>query len=262
MQKHNNKTEEIALNKTGRICTSEATIDSTTQFLIYVALGILAIVIGAAVAVAIYLKQRSRKSLSYKEQTVTQLRVKSEMKEKLKITYDGKEVVEVYLTVIELFNSGNVPILKTDFEEPIKLSFGKDAQVLTTEIFRVEPKNLQVSITSDGNTITLAPALINPKESITIKSLVNKLDEVCINGRIVGIKVIEKAEIKLRLKLLFTMFVAFYFISFLGAVLSAFVNATLSSIFVVSYVATTFAVMVLGILILAVLIRNWLQRKE
>jgi hypothetical protein len=139
------------------------------------------------------MKQRSRKSLSYKEQTVTQLSVESEIKGKLKITYDGKDVEEVYLAVVEISNSGNVPIVKADYEEPIELSFGKGAQILTTEIAKLEPENLQISISFDGKTITLAPSLINPKESVTIKSLVNKLENIYLTGRIVGIKEIGKS---------------------------------------------------------------------
>jgi hypothetical protein len=175
-----------------------STIDSTTQFLVFVALGVAAIVVGAIVSLVIYLKQRSRKSLSYKKQTITQLlSIGSEIKGKLKITYDSKEAEDVYLAIVEIFNSGNVSIVETDYKEPIKLSFGKYAQVLTTEVAEVEPANLQISINSDGTEITLVPTLFNPRDSVTIKSLVNKLEGVYLSGRFIGLKEITESTSKL-----------------------------------------------------------------
>ena len=161
------------------------------------------------VSIVLYRTQRRRKALSYEIISRTSLlSIEDEIKGKLEIFFNGKPVQDVHLIVFKIINSGNVPIVSTDYERPLKLNFG-EAQVLTAEVAETNPNNLQVSVkieetpfVSKGRLVTelqpvtvwgttkvvLEPVLLNSEDSITFKFLVSRLDEISVDGRIVGVK--------------------------------------------------------------------------
>ena len=100
--------------------------DPTCQFIIVILLTIAAIV----VSVIIYLKQRQRRSLSYEIVSATPLlSVEEDIKKDLQISYKGKPVEQVHLVMIKILNSGSLPIPSKDYEQPITISFGKQAKI-------------------------------------------------------------------------------------------------------------------------------------
>lgn len=168
---------------------SEIMRDPMWQFIIGVLIAIAAIV----VTIIVYLKQRTRKSLSYEILSLNPLlSVKEEIKEKVQILYEGKPVEKVHLILARIINSGNVPIESNQYERHVSLSFGKEAQILTAEVNKTNPESLQASIKVEGNKVVLTPVLLNDGDSITLKMLVSQFDEISVDGRIVGVKRIEK----------------------------------------------------------------------
>jgi hypothetical protein len=130
----------------------------------------------------------SKRSLSFRKQTITQpFKFKNENLEKLRLTYKQKDAKDIYLAIIELYNSGNQAITKYDYAEPITVSFGENAQIFGSEIVDNEPTGSQLSLSPDSKLISLSPSLLKPKESLKIKALVNNLEGVHINCRIAGI---------------------------------------------------------------------------
>jgi hypothetical protein len=158
---------------------------------VIIAVGILGILIPAMVALVIYLKQRSRKLVTYKLLTFERLvSVSNKLKGKVKIFYDTKEVEDVSLFKIEIANSGNKEILADDYVQPISVSFGQDSQILSYEIVEIKPQPFDISPNLNGNIITFSKTVINSGESVTLKALVSKPGMVYyIGGRIAGGKI-------------------------------------------------------------------------
>ena len=153
-------------------------------------------VIAVIFAVIFFKMQHRHKALSYKILSYTPLVIRDEIGEKLQIVFEGKPVEDVNLSVIKIYNSGNTPIVSNDYERPINLYFGENSQILTTEVIEKNPDNLEVTTHIEGTKVILNPLLLNQKDSITIKIIFSQSDKninnVSIDGRIVGVKEIKE----------------------------------------------------------------------
>jgi hypothetical protein len=160
--------------------------DPVWQFIVIAALAL------AALVVAIL--QHRRKTLSYEIISRTPLlSVEEEVKGTLQILFDGKPVQDVYLVVARIINTGNVPIVATDYEDPVNLSFGENSQILTTDSSETNPDSLRASTSIEKTNVVLAPILLNMGDSITIKMLISQFDdEIKVDGHIAGVKSIRK----------------------------------------------------------------------
>lgn len=163
---------------------SEIIRDPMWQFL-----GVIAAIIIGFVSIFLYLRDRNCKALSYKIVSNTSLvDVKEEIKEKLKIFYDEKPVLQLYLSLIRIVNSGNVPILVSDFTCPVTLTFAEKVQIVSTGIVEKHPKLLDATVSFSDNKAVLSPALLNGGDSLTIKILSSgAASMVTVDGRILGI---------------------------------------------------------------------------
>lgn len=178
------------MNGEARALMFEFLSDSMWQFLI----GALIAIVTIIVSIAIYFKQRNRKRLSYEILSNTALlSVEEEVKNEIQLSYKGKAIEGVKLVVLRIFNSGNVPVVSTDYEKPISIEFGTETRVLTAEVIKKSPPNLQSTISIEDHVVTLYPALLNPADSITTKMLVTKYEKgLEINSRIIGVSRIEE----------------------------------------------------------------------
>ena len=115
------------------------------------------------------------------------------MKDKLKILFEDKQVQDISLIVVSIVNSGNLPILPTDYEHPVSLGFGEKAEILTVDVIKRNPNDLKVSAGIEGNEVVVSPALLNPGDWITLKLMVSQAEhDVQMSGRIAGVKSLEK----------------------------------------------------------------------
>jgi hypothetical protein len=172
-----------------RIYMLEFLRDPVWQF-VGAALAVIAIV----VSIILFFVQRRRKALTYEIVSHTSvLSVAEEVAGKLQILFQGEPVRKVHLLVLRLTNTGSIPITSGDYEREVRFSFSGDTKILTTEVSETSPDNLGASVVVDDRTITLKPVLLNSGDSITIKSLVSQSsDDVIVDGRIVGVRQIEK----------------------------------------------------------------------
>lgn len=150
-------------------------------------------IVTIAISIVIYFKQRNRKKLSYEILSCTDiLSTEENIEDDVQLSYKGKIVEDVKLLVLRIFNSGNLPVVSVDYEKPISIEFGKDTGVLTAEVIKKDPDNVQSTVGIEDHVITLYPALLNPGDSITIKMLVTKYEkELQVNSRIIGVNRIE-----------------------------------------------------------------------
>lgn len=162
------------------------------QFVIATVIALLAII----VSILIYLKQRQRKALSYKILTNTPLLgIEEKIKGKLQILFDDKPVEDVNLIEIIIINSGNIPILITGYEHPISLSFDEKTKILTSEVFKTNPKSLKATVKIEDSRIIVPPVLLNSKDSIILKTLVSQFKgKISVDGRIIGVKDIREIK--------------------------------------------------------------------
>ena len=142
------------------------------------------------VAMVIYLLQRNRKEITFEVISDTLiLSIGEEIKNKVQVIFGNKHISDARLVVFRIFNSGNVPILPTDYMENIKFTFGQKSEVLDAEILESKPTNIKAFITHETNKVILEPVLLNSQESIKFKVLLinSKVGTANIAGRIVGI---------------------------------------------------------------------------
>lgn len=152
--------------------------------------GIIAIVVGGIVSFAIYWRQKdqNRKEITYSVISATSiLSVHEEIKGKIEVLYDGKPVDNVRLIILGIWNSGNIPILPSDYLEPIRLDFGKETEILDVQILETTPSNMNVSLKWDNEIVKLEPFLLNKKEVVNFKVLLSQFnDEIHLYARIIG----------------------------------------------------------------------------
>lgn len=166
--------------------------DPFWEFIIRLIVAILAIVVSAVVAFVLYRLQRRRKALGYQIITrTTLLNVEEELEEKVQILFDGEKVADVHLLEVKVVNSGNVPIVRGDYERKLELSFGTSSRILTADVTETRPDSLRPELTIDAarDSVWVQPTLLNSGDWFTIKMLISRFDgNVDIDGRIVGVK--------------------------------------------------------------------------
>jgi len=164
----------------------------------------LGLIIGALsllVPVVIYLKQRSKKEISYTVyDNIPLLNIKAGIKENFEVSYRGIPVQDATLLRINIRNAGNFPIEETDFIDPIKLDFGKDATVIFFHIASNPPNILSQytkSLSGEGY-ITFKPRLFNKRYEITVTAMITGFSgHVKAEGLIKGVNSIRNVKFPL-----------------------------------------------------------------
>ena len=151
--------------------------------------GVVFALFAIVLSLIVFFKQRQRKRLDYDILSSTPLlSVREDIRGRVEILFDKQPVEEVQLFIVKLTNTGNIPITKHDFEEPVTLTFGVDARLLTAEIIETSPKSLRTSIQGIDNRVIVQQGLLNAGDSITIKTLSTGGDNLSVDGRIQGVK--------------------------------------------------------------------------
>jgi hypothetical protein len=141
-------------------------------------------------SVLFFIWQRNKKELRYSVIYQTSLfSVDKGIEDRLKVYLHNSLVTSLDLIVLRVYNSGNTPILTSDYDQPIQFRFGDNAQVYAAEISETNPKGIPVTPDKGVNEVTLIPFLMNKKDSIVLKVWVVGYDgNVDISGRVSGIK--------------------------------------------------------------------------
>jgi len=134
----------------------------------------------------IHQKLSISKELSWN--VISDIHVLSINKELTHILLDKYPLPDAHLLILKLSNSGNLPILREDFEDAIQFNFGNEIKILSAEIVNTEPGELKdrVPFKVDTENAFLGPLLLNSKDTITFK--------VLLSGR--NFRIIPHAQIK------------------------------------------------------------------
>jgi hypothetical protein len=161
--------------------------DPTCQFVLNIVLGFFALV----VSVFAILNGRRWKGFTYEILFCNPLL--SAAVDRVQILIDGKTVNDVFFIVIQFRNSGNLPILASDFESKITLNFNHNTMVYLVEVIETKPAGIKATVNHTLNTVTLEPLLFNPEDSVTLGILVDQFTgRLHVEGRIIGVKEIRE----------------------------------------------------------------------
>jgi hypothetical protein len=89
----------------------------------------------------------------------------------LVVMVGGTPIETPYLSTLELSNAGTKPILASDFEVPLELVVAGGAAVVRARISSSVPDDLRPEITSDAQTVSMKPLLLNPRDIVTFAVL-------------------------------------------------------------------------------------------
>ncbi len=105
--------------------------------------GVAISVVSIVVSIIFSLKQRARKGLTYKIESTSLVSIKDKAKGKIQILYDLKPISDADLVLLKIWNSGNQPILQTDYEDPITFNFGSKTEILSHDVIETVPNNIK-----------------------------------------------------------------------------------------------------------------------
>src|SRR4051794_35191671 len=146
----------------------------------------------------LYRRQRTRKSLAYEIKQIELVSLhRAAPKGRIKILFDDEEIQHVHLVEARIENSGNVPVTKGDFEQPIVIGLGDGATALTADVTETTPDDLRVEAKPDADQVKIQPLLLNPGDCMTLKVFVRNFQgKVQCHYRIVGIPKMDDAAMQ------------------------------------------------------------------
>ncbi len=145
-----------------------------------VILGILAIIVTITLWMIDHRRQQSRKILSYDIETDTPLvSVEKEFSDRISIAFDGRQLSAASLVILKFRNSGDLPISREDYIDPIQVDF-TDRKILSVDIQEMEPKkllslyeiqklNARQNVSNTENSIYVPPVHFNTYKKTKIK---------------------------------------------------------------------------------------------
>ncbi len=163
------------------------------QLVVGTTLGLITI----AVSVWTVLVQRRRKGISWRAHPPAPVfRPDEQTKGGLTVLYEGRRIEDLWLVTVEVENSGNLPILPTDYERPLKITFEAGAEVLRADVTGTTPAGIDAVPSVAGGEVKLEPVLLNPGDLASLSVLFTGTGQApSVEGRVVGVgQVEEKAK--------------------------------------------------------------------
>ena len=150
-------------------------------------------------AVVWFLLQRESRGLSVILDThVPVVSLSEEYADSIDVRFGSRHVKSVDVVECEVRNSGNVPILTSDFDIPITFCFA-GSLAATPTVHGAHPPSLVPRFTMESpDCARLEPLLLNAEDSFRLRSLIFNARTtesiVTIRGRVVGIKTLELSQ--------------------------------------------------------------------
>src|SRR2546421_9972889 len=134
--------------------------------------------IAAVIIIPITIRLRERKVLAYEviaNTTILSVQEGKYVKGRVQVLLDNKPVRNVQIVVLRIWNSGNAPIKREDFDNhnPIEVDLGKEAEVLEAEVLETIPNNIEAEVKAslkiDSGSVKITPILFNSQNSIKLR---------------------------------------------------------------------------------------------
>jgi hypothetical protein len=132
--------------------------DPFWQFIILASIGLLTII----VPLLVYRRKQNQRGITYRVSSNTSiLGFTEDIKDRVQVLFDNKPVGDLRLVILELWNSGSLPILPTDHIDPIRFDLGKNAEILDVDVSETMPidirEKVKESIKIDKEDFVLQP---------------------------------------------------------------------------------------------------------
>jgi hypothetical protein len=144
--------------------------------------------------------RRQRKGLSYEVISAAPVvNVRPEMSSRVKVYLDDQLIRDVHVVIVNIRNSGNVPIKSEDFESPISISFGESSRVIETSCEKADPGDVTPALEQEEGGVLISPLLLNPGDYIRLRALViQKYIQMTVSARIAGVKRVTEIPLDVR----------------------------------------------------------------
>jgi len=116
----------------------------------------------------------------------------------LQLTYNNDVVSNPVIYQITVKNTGNQPIVESDYNKPLVFRFTPKDVILEAAVMASTPPNIGMVLQkTSAYQVAADPVLLNPGDTVSISFIVAVLDDTdlvdhfYIDGRIVGVKAIE-----------------------------------------------------------------------
>ena len=157
-------------------------------------LGVLIAVVGI-LAPILWDLYKERSTIEFQYVSLPTLINKTTELEGFSIIYDELELDQVSKADFILVNSGRTPITSEDLIAPPTITFSENIRILKTQIERVFPSDLSVTLSFDNKSNSLAVSfpLLNPGDYVyfsllTDSDALNKGEQFSVSTRIIGVR--------------------------------------------------------------------------
>jgi hypothetical protein len=106
---------------------------------------------------------------------------------RIKMSIGGRPVYDPRLVTLRVRNSGNTPILSSDFDGPIEVAFGTSVDLLDVAVDDSEPGHLTPIVNILTRAVRIDPLLLNPGDSFLLTILSDGATEPQVLARIAGV---------------------------------------------------------------------------
>lgn len=117
----------------------------------------------------------------------TLLWVHSSMAQVVKASIAGHDVKSIHLLVLRIVNDGNLPIVQSDFEEPLVIDLGQSALILSGEVIDTTPIELKPDVMFDTNKIVIHPLTLHSQHALVLKLYITGYEGIKFLTRLAGI---------------------------------------------------------------------------
>lgn len=147
------------------------------------AIGFLATLLSLIIAIIVPILQRKKKILGYAIKTEPILDANTAKIEGLSIKYKDNDIECLYLTIIKLFNNGNVLIDKKDFYKDKELTITvENGKIIDSHISKQSSDTIEAKLLTNDNSIKVDFVTFEKKDYVTIR-LYHTGSDVIVKGR-------------------------------------------------------------------------------
>lgn len=143
-----------------------------------------------------YYEYFEKTSLAYAQETFRMAYKDSQLRKKLKITINGKNVNELYITTISLINNGNSALTRPDFKEesdPLRIEGRRMESVFVDKINTTA--NSKVKLVKRRGGVRINFKWLNPGDKIVLKVVHHRPgDNIRVRGSFKGISRVTRMD--------------------------------------------------------------------
>lgn len=151
----------------------------------------------ALLVVAYIAYQRRYKRTRLEYAVVSNARVvPAQLSSNLHVTYEGHQVPDASVAIIRLVNTGERAILAAEFSSSLRVRLVGATAVVAALASNTRPRDLNPALTLEGNSVAIAPLLVNPADMIQLQLLVSGLaTAVSVEARIADVPTVRQRSL-------------------------------------------------------------------